>query len=301
MADATIVITTKDRRDELPRALRSAVGQRGAEIEVLVIDDGSSDGTSALVREVFPGVVLHRNDAARGIIGARNQAAELAAGRVIVTIDDDAEFSDPHTVAQLLPAFGHPRVGIVAMPHVHTRIAPGEVSDRAPDDEAIWCAWTFIGTAHAVRRDAFLAAGGYRAELVTRVEEPDLCLRMLDRGRVCRLGTTPPILHHESPTREGGEIHRMTARNELLDAWRNAPTAALPGRIASVSANTLRLARRGERAGPFLRGLGAGVVAIARDPRREPVSNGAWRAARILMRERAVRLDRIDHLLPAPR
>jgi glycosyltransferase involved in cell wall biosynthesis len=298
--DATIVITTKDRRDELPAALRSALAQEG-DVEVLVVDDGSRDDTSELVRRDFPMVVLHRNERPLGIIGARNRAAGLARGRILVTIDDDAELSDPRTIAQLLPAFEHPRVGAVAMPHVHTRLAPGGEHDRAPDATGVWCTWTFIGTAHALRRDAFLAVGGYRAELVTRVEEPDLCLRLLDRGLVCRLGTTPAILHHESPSRSSDAIHRMTARNELIEAWRNVPASALPGRLAAVTFNTLRLAAGHGHRRAFLTGLREGYGAIARDRRREPVAAGAWKAARLLMRERAVSLERIEPLLPAPR
>jgi glycosyltransferase involved in cell wall biosynthesis len=298
--DATIVITTKDRRDELPTALRSALGQEG-DVEVLVVDDGSSDGTSDLVRGEFPAAVLHRNERPLGIIGARNRAAELATGRILVTIDDDAELSDPRTVTRLLGAFEHPRVGAVAMPHIHTRMQPGLEHDRAPDEDGVWCTWTFIGTAHALRRDAFLDAGGYRSELVTRVEEPDLCLRLLDRGLVCRLGTTPPILHHESPTRSSEAIHRMTARNELIEAWRNVPAAALPGRLAAVTANTLRLAAGHGHRRAFLHGLRDGYGAILRDRRREPVAPGTWKAARVLMRERAVRLDRIEPALRTPR
>jgi glycosyltransferase involved in cell wall biosynthesis len=300
VSDATIVITTKDRRSELPVALRSALAQEG-DVEVLVLDDGSSDETSELVRTEFPEVTLHRNKQPAGIVGARNRAAQLASGRVLVTIDDDAELSDPTTIAALLHAFEHPRVGAVAMPHVHTRIAPGQEHDRAPDAEAVWCTWTFIGTAHALRRDAFLAAGGYRDELRTRVEEPDLCLRLLDRGLVCRLGTTPPILHHESPTREGYGIHRMTARNELIEAWRNTPARALPARLSVISANTLRLASTVRPRTAFLRGLYDGYAAIARDRRREPVATATWRAQRILMRESPVTLARIErHLRTLP-
>jgi glycosyltransferase involved in cell wall biosynthesis len=297
VTDATIVITTKDRRADLRTALRSATGQRGADIEVLVIDDGSVDGTSELVRSEFPAVALHRNEQAKGIIGARNQAARLASGRVLVTIDDDAELSDARTVAELLEAFEHPRVGIVAMPHIHTRMDPGQLRDRAPDVDHVWCTWTFIGTAHALRRDAFLGAGGYREELITRVEEPDLCLRLLDRGLVCRLGVTPPILHHEHPGRSGDAINRMTARNELLEAWRNVPARALAPRLAGGVAHNVVLGARTRRPAAFARGLAGGMRAIARDRRREPVASATWRATRLLMRERAVRLDRLEPLL----
>src|SRR4051794_23677222 len=123
MPDATILITSKDRRDELRVAIDSAVRQTGADIEVLVIDDGSSDGTSAMVAEEFPEVRLVRNDRPTGYPHARNQAAALATAPVIVTIDDDAEFSDPWIVCNTLAACDHPSIITVAMPHIHTRQA----------------------------------------------------------------------------------------------------------------------------------------------------------------------------------
>jgi GT2 family glycosyltransferase len=297
--DATIVITTKNRRDELRTALQSAVAQRGADIEVLVLDDGSGDGTGDMVRAEFPDVRLEHSDAGGGLIAARNEAARRAHGAIVVSIDDDAEFSDPGTVAGVLRAFEHPRVGALAMPHIHTRLSP-DVVDRAPDPDAVWCTWTYIGTAHAVRREAFLAIGGYREEFGSRVEEPDLCLRLLDRGLVCRLGSTPPILHHESPKRDPGTIGRQTGRNELVEAWRTVPATALPARLARVTGNMVRLAARTGDPRAYLSGLGAGAATILRDRRREPVARDTWRAARILMTDRAVSLERIEPLLQAP-
>lgn len=298
MADATIVITTRNRRAELRTALASATAQRNADIEVLVLDDGSTDGTGDMVRSEFPTVRLERSDANAGLIAARNEAARRARGAVVVSIDDDAEFSDPDTVAQTLQAFAHPRVGAVAMPHIHTRLAPEDERDRAPETTGVWCTWTFIGTAHALRRELFNELGGYREEFHTRNEEPDLCVRMLGRGRVCRLGTTPPVLHHESPTRDRPRVHRMAARNELLEAWRNTPGRALPGRLAAVTANSLRIAAEVHQPRAVVGGLAAGVGAIARDRRREPLAPGPYRAAKLLMRERAVALAAIEPLLP---
>ena len=298
MSDATIVITTRNRRDELRTALASATQQRGADIEVFVLDDGSTDGTGDMVRAEFPEVRVERSDANAGLIVARNLAARRALGDIIVSIDDDAEFSDPETVARTLDAFAHPRVGAVAMPHIHTRIAPDDERDRAPDATGLWCTWTYIGTAHALRRELFNALGGYREEFHTRNEEPDLCLRMLGRGYVCRLGNTPPVLHHESPTRDRPAVHRMAARNELVEAWRNAPRTALPGRFAAVVGNSLRIAAEVHQPRAVAEGLAQGIGVIARDRRREPLDARTYRAARILMRERVVPLERIEPLLP---
>ena len=117
---ATVVITTKNRRDELSHAVRSALSQ-SILAEVLVIDDGSSDGTAEMVRAEFPLVRLERSESSLGLITQRNRAARLATGEVLFSIDDDAVFASPHTVEQTLREFEHPRVGAVAIPYVEPR------------------------------------------------------------------------------------------------------------------------------------------------------------------------------------
>ena len=76
------------------------------------------------------------------------------------------------------------------------------VRQRAPDPSAVWVTDRFIGTAHAVRRDVFLACGGYREFLVHQGEEGDFCIRMLAGGHHVRLGNSDPIHHFESPRRD---------------------------------------------------------------------------------------------------
>ena len=62
---ASIVITTKNRRDDLEKAIVSALAQKvEGSVEVIVIDDGSTDGTSEFVSAKFPQAKLHRFDAA---------------------------------------------------------------------------------------------------------------------------------------------------------------------------------------------------------------------------------------------
>src|SRR5947209_3028796 len=84
---ATILITTKNRRDELARAVASALTQT-APCEILVIDDGSTDGTAAAIRDQFPAVRLHRYEESAGYVLRRNQGAELANAPIIVSLDD---------------------------------------------------------------------------------------------------------------------------------------------------------------------------------------------------------------------
>jgi hypothetical protein len=97
---------------------------------------------------------------------------------VIFSLDDDAVFSSPFVVEQTLLDFSHPRIGAVAIPYIEPHKANKEMQ-RAPTREDVWITASYIGTAHAVRRDVFLALGGYREHLVHQGEEGDFCLRML--------------------------------------------------------------------------------------------------------------------------
>src|SRR5437016_3111522 len=83
-----ILIATRNRKEELRVALASAFAQT-AQSEVVVIDDGSSDGTPDMVRAEFRQAVLLRRDESRGLIVRRNEGARLTKGDVIFSIDDD--------------------------------------------------------------------------------------------------------------------------------------------------------------------------------------------------------------------
>lgn len=90
MPTVSVVIPTRDRRERLRLALRSALEQRDVDLEVVVIDDGSSDGSSAMVETVAdPRVRLVRNDVAQGESAARNRGIAEATSPWIAFLDDD--------------------------------------------------------------------------------------------------------------------------------------------------------------------------------------------------------------------
>src|SRR5262245_26610395 len=193
---ATIVIATKDRKDDLRRAIRSAIRQTEP-VEILVLDDGSTDGTSEMVRSEFPQVRLERTPVSHGYVSQRNRGALLSSGEIIFSIDDDAEFSTPHVVEQTLDRFSHPRVAAIAIPYVEPHKSNQEFQ-KAPDSDTIWVTDSFRGTAHALRRDVFLELGGYREQTIHQGEEMDFCIRLLNNGYVVRLGLGDVIIHHEA-------------------------------------------------------------------------------------------------------
>jgi glycosyltransferase involved in cell wall biosynthesis len=292
---ATLLVTTRDRRDDLRRLLASAM-QQTANMELLVIDDGSADGTAEMVAADFPDVRLDRSDRSLGLIAQRNRGTRLARGEVVVSVDDDAEFPSPDTIAQTLTDFAHPRVGAVGIPFVDVARSP-DVQQSAPEPEGVWAIPVFRGTAYAVRRDVFLTLGGFREALEQVAEEPDFSLRLLDAGYIVRAGTADPLRHLESPRRSRPRIAYLDRRNNVMHAWRNVPMPYLPVRLAKVIAETPLLIRAHGHPGALVRGLGAGLAQIARRGSREPVTRATYRANHLLRRRGAVRLETIEPML----
>lgn len=285
VSEATILIATRDRKDELRRALESALRQEGAP-EILVMDDGSTDGTDEMVREEFPGVRLVRSGRSRGQCVQRNIGTALARGRVVIGIDDDACFASPATVRQTVADFEADRVGIVAIPFQDHRAVGSWLEQAPPDRDRCWVASTFVAAAYAVRREEFLACGGFRESLFRAGEEGDLSLRMLAAGLVTRLGTADPLEHHESPQRVRADILRLEARNEVLLAWFLVPSAFLPVRMLKVAANHVLLGLRRRMPGASIRGIAEGFAAcLTLRASRTPVPVPTYRLYRHLRRE----------------
>jgi GT2 family glycosyltransferase len=293
-------VTTKNRREDLARLLPSVAAQ-SADCEILVVDDGSTDGTAEMVRERFPEVRLERSDESLGYIVQRNRAARMARAEIIVSLDDDALLPSPHTIEQTLEDFDDPRIGAVAIPFVDHR-PTGEVPlQRAPDATGCWLADTYVGTAHAVRRDVFLHVGGYRSSLLHQVEELDFCLRMLAAGYVTRTGRAEPLLHLESPKRDFSRLLTLTARNELLHGWHNVPMPYLPVRWAKVTATCTLLAARWRQPMALLRGVGLGLRdSIRFAGERRPVPGSVYRVNHDLRKRGPLQLEQVASRLPAP-
>jgi GT2 family glycosyltransferase len=231
---ATVAIVTKDRRDTLRDALRATLLQEG-DLEVLVVDDGSSDGTADMVRAEFPGVRVQRFDTSAGLVVRRNEAVRLARAPVVVSIDDDAVFTAPDTVLQTLRDFDHPRIAAVAIPYIDVHSGPVE-HQRAPISGEPWIGATFRGTAFAVRREEFLALGGFRELIFHQGEEADYTLRMLDAGQLVRYGRAAPIHHFESPTRSRRRMVVYGRRNEILLSFTYLP---FPGNVLTAAGTVL--------------------------------------------------------------
>jgi GT2 family glycosyltransferase len=296
--DATIVIVTKDRKEELRKAVLSALEQEGR-LEVLVIDDGSTDGTADMVRAEFPNVRLDRTEQSQGLIAQRSRAAQLVSSPIIVSIDDDAVFSTPHTIQETLHGFNHPRVGAVSIPSIDVNQPDQPCFHQRPPDDAVWAVETYRGTAHAIRRDLFSKLGGYKDLFFRQGEEGEYCIRLLNAGYITRLGSASPIHHFESPKRDRSQMFAYDARNRVLSAWYGVP---LPQLLVHLPATMLQAIRHGLRhryGWASCRGVLMGIgMTFKQLGQRKPVSRQVYRLSRQLRKRGPAKLEAIESSLP---
>ncbi len=219
---ASIVITTKNRKEELKKAIDSCIMLNGNP-EIFIFDDGSEDGTFQFVKSEYSNVKIHREKKSIGLIDARTKAASLVSGDIIFSIDDDACFSDVNCITNILAFFNHPRIAAVSIPYIDIFKSNKIYQKGFGKNDDIYICSEFRGTAHALRKDIFLKLGGYRKNLERQAEELDYAIRLYRDGYIIRVGESKPILHYESPVRNFKVITFYAARNNLMIAWLYTP------------------------------------------------------------------------------
>lgn len=252
--DADIVILALDRLVETEAAVASALAQTGATRHLTVVDQGSAPCVVARLIELMRG----REDATLlslggnyGVPAGRNAGSAFGHGRVIVALDNDAEFADPTTVRNAVAAMdedaGLGAVGFRILEHATGRDDvsswgyPAALWPRAGDT---FGAVTFVGAGHAIRRAAWEQAGGYDPMLFFCWEEYDFCLRAIQHGWRVRYRGDIVVRHKVSAERRvawSGDRWFHFVRNRLLieRKW-GASWPGLAPRLAGYAIRGLR-------------------------------------------------------------
>ena len=277
---ASVVIPTKNRRDILCETIASIL-QQDEPLEIIVLDDGSKDGTSELVRRKFPDVRVESFRRSRGPAYRRNQGARLARGEFLFTIDDDCILPHADTFLRTIESFDDARIGAVTIPFINIYKDKNLTLTAAPDDKQTYVTFEYYGGMVAFRRELFLELGGYRPYYFMNNEEGDYSLRMLASGHVLRLGTAPPIDHHESPIRVSKRLNELGPRNQILYAWYNVPSPYyIPHALVSGLKSAAHIAKIGHP-DQALRGYVKGWLAVLHElGHREPVSKTCYNLGR---------------------
>jgi GT2 family glycosyltransferase len=110
----SLIILNWNGRQFLADCLGSLAGQTYGEFEVVLVDNGSADGSAAYVREQFPWVKLVALPENLGFAGGNNSGLAAARGEFIVALNNDTRVAADFLAELVVPALADPRVGMVA-------------------------------------------------------------------------------------------------------------------------------------------------------------------------------------------
>lgn len=190
----SVIVCTRNGVLRIGRCLVALQGMVDPHFEVIVVDDGSVDGTAASVEENFPWVRLLRLEPA-GLSAARNAGAAIARGEILAFTDDDCE-PDHEWISRIRPILATSLYQAACGPNLPPAArswreavvcaAPGAPSHVMLDDVE---AEHLPGCNLVVTKSAFQAVGGFDPEFQTAGDDVDFCWRLRDAG--FRLGFVP--------------------------------------------------------------------------------------------------------------
>jgi glycosyltransferase involved in cell wall biosynthesis len=189
--EVSVVIPTRDRPRLVVGAVTSALAQRGATVEVIVVEDGSAVTCAGALRGLAETRVrMLRRDGPAGVAAARNAGIAAAAGTWIALLDDDDRWS-PDKLARQLSAAAAALAGAASCGVLAVDAATESVFDRLSPPEPDTLAGDILrknvvpapGSNVVVRRDV-LDAVGPLDEQFAHLDDWDLWIRVAQRTRI---------------------------------------------------------------------------------------------------------------------
>lgn len=312
----SVIIPHWNGRHHLDDCLNALRRQTYSNHEVILVDNGSSDGSQAYIRDNFPEVCLLELGENQGFTGACNAGYIEAQGDIICLLNNDTE-ADENWLAEIVAAFEqYPQAGIVAgklllfdqRDRFH---AAGDYYrvDGVPGNRGVW---ELDQGQYNRAEPVFSACGGaaaYRRRMVEEVgfldnafffscEDVDLAWRAHLAGWLVHYAPTAVVFHKLKASEGSGATSSFyDGRNFLYVIWKNYPASLLKRYWPAILKAQLRIslealkAWRGVAARARLRGQMAGIWGL---PRMLPARRRIQATRRISDRELEALLTHID-------
>jgi amino acid adenylation domain-containing protein len=249
----SIVIPAYNARKDIARAIRCAISQTYPEIEIIVVDDGSHDGTADVAREILRSSFKGRWSVLelgvnRGASAARNVAVEQAKGEWIQFLDSDDAIATDKIEAQMKYArTAGPDVPAIYSSWRHVYLEDGNFVPAGPvntpryeDKHPVMFCMYYASLHHGaclLRRSALERIQGFD-ETLRSYEDADLLVRLAKQiGRFQFVASNSPSylwrLYKEQP-REGGENTRYKLEDAAMNWVRLVNNAAGSQQIGDI-------------------------------------------------------------------
>lgn len=271
----TTVVMTRDRWSDLRNTLPRH------ESPVILVDNGSSDGTPELVAEHFPHIEVVALGTNLGAV-ARNVGVEHARTPYVAFADDDSWWA-PGSLTKAADVLDvHPRLALLA---ARVLVGPAETPDpivRAMTESPLTRApgtagppvLGFLACGAVVRRTAFLEVGGFDDVVFFFGEEERVALDLAAAGWELAYVGSVVAHHHPSPSRDSVERRARAVRNRFLTAVLRRPWSV----VAQTVVDDLRADGRSAQLG-----LRRALPALPRALRRRRRLPGRVETARRLL------------------
>jgi glycosyltransferase involved in cell wall biosynthesis len=214
----SVVIPTFNRATRVVAAIQSVLDQSAPPHEVIVVDDGSSDGTEALIRARFGDQVNYIYQSNRGVSHARNTGIQRASGNWIAFLDSDDQWMPEKLQLQMAALANNPGYGFCHTNEIWIRkgkrVNPMNKHDKCGGYIYEKCLPLCVISPSSVlmRRDIFDETGWFD-ESLPACEDYDYWLRYCSRY---------PVLYIESPQliKHGGHPDQLSRRHWGMDRFR---------------------------------------------------------------------------------
>lgn len=214
----SILISTKNRKSDLVFTLDKInyLIQKN-EVECVVFDDGSTDGTYEYIKENFPKIRLQRNAVSKGYIYCRNKMLNETQSMYAISLDDDAHFVTENPLESIQIFFEtNPKCGLLAL-----RIFWGldEPITSASNDKPTQVQG-FVGCAHVWRMSAWRAIPNYPEWFIFYGEENFASFQMFKKN--WKVYYLPEVLvNHrvEVKSRKNNADYVIRLRRSLASSW----------------------------------------------------------------------------------
>jgi|GEM_PF-2002539 len=306
MPAVSVVILTHNRKDLLRQSLSSCLGLNWPELELIVVDNVSTDGTPEIIQEEFGSRVRVIRRTVDSPTAGRNEAFRSAKGDFILSLDNDMIVLDPECIYKAVELFRQfPKVGLLTL-----RIAGVENPD-SPLREHWWHPVPFdIGKdrfhltdyfsegALFIRASTLRDTGGYDDDFWGCFEAVDLSLRILRAGYdmlyVPTIGTVElQVSRHENKTRSQRNYYFL--RNKIWTAWKNC---SLPRAVTFVGPRILKDGLLSVRYGwidLWFRAVSEGIAAPSMIRRkRNPLPSSTWEHIRHIRKGHLLEMEETD-------
>ena len=295
----------------LPTCLDSLRAQTWPHVEVIVADNGSTDGSQELISREYPGVKVLSLGENKGFTGGCNAGMREARGRYLALLNNDVE-TDPRCVEEIVAAFErHPEAGLIASKMLlfdrrdffHTAGDFYRI-DGIPGNRGVWdrdegqydqeeYVFSACGGSAAYRRVMLDQIGLLDEDFYFSCEDVDIAWRAQLAGWRCVYAPRAVVFHKLSASGGGVTASFYNGRNFIYllvkdypsDLWRSHYRHIMRSQLR-VTTDALR-AWRGEEARARLRGQVAGILGIHR----------MWKKRRRVQRSREVDRSYIDSIL----